>query len=202
MKKRSGTRALTLLLFLSTLLSACGGGGNTSSGTAAADQTSKPAGETTASTSPEPSAEFSGTLNVQLIGGFTDQDKTDPKTGVKTKGVYVLKEEFEKQYPGTEVNFVLMGWDSYNEKTQTMLQSGAADVYQLPGIATFAEQGLLEPLQPYIDKDNFDLGQYFDGQVEGWKAMGPEDTDLQILLYLKPLSLLLIQAPAESALAV
>ncbi|WP_229675687.1 extracellular solute-binding protein [Saccharibacillus kuerlensis] len=179
MKKKNSTLALTFLLLFSTLLSACGGG-NLSSSAATATQPSAKTGDSTAAASPAETAGLTGTLNVQMIGGFTEEDKTDPKTGLKTTGVRVLKEEFEKLYPGAEVNFVLMGWDSYNEKTQTMLQSNAADVYQLPGIATFAEQGLLEPLQSYIDRDKFDLDQYFGGQVEGWKAMGPEDTDLQI----------------------
>ena len=40
--------------------------------------------------------------------------------------------------------------------------------------------GLLEPLQPYIEKDNFDLNIYMPNQVEGWMAMGPDDTDLNI----------------------
>lgn len=48
------------------------------------------------------------------------------------------------------------------------------------GIAAFAEQGLLEPLQSYIDKDSYDLGSYLNGQVDGWKAMGPDDQELQI----------------------
>ncbi|CAM3979961.1 extracellular solute-binding protein [Saccharibacillus endophyticus] len=179
MKPKKSAWGLTSLLLISTLLSACGVG-NPSSSATTPNQPAKESGKAVASAAPVETTGLSGKLNVQLIGGFVEQDKTDPKTGAKTKGVYVLKEEFEKMYPGTEVNFVLMGWDSYNEKTQTMLQSNAADVYQLPGIATFAEQGLLEPLQSYIDQDGFDLNQYFYGQVDGWKAMGPEDADLQI----------------------
>lgn len=123
---------------------------------------------------------LTGTLKVQLVGDFSLEDKTDAISGKTSKGVKVLKEEFEKQYPNAAVEFVLMGWDNYNEKTQTMLQSGAADVYQVPGIAAFAEQGLLEPLQSYIDKDSYDLGSYLNGQVDGWKAMGPDDQELQI----------------------
>lgn len=167
----------TLLLASTMILSACGTNGN-SNGTAKANN-GPAATEGTPSAVPANEA-LTGTLKVQLVGDFSLDDKTDPISGTTSKGVKVLKEEFEKQYPDTTVEFVLMGWDNYNEKTQTMLQSGAADVYQVPGIAAFAEQGLLEPLQSYIDKDSYNLGNYLTGQVDGWKAMGPEDQDLQI----------------------
>jgi multiple sugar transport system substrate-binding protein len=123
---------------------------------------------------------MSGTLRVQFIGNFKMEDTTDPISGAKTVGVHYLKEEFEKLYPGVDVEFILMGWNSYTQKTQTMLQADEVDVVQVPGIALLADQGLLEPLQSYINKENFDLNIYMDNQVEGWMAMGPEDTDLSI----------------------
>lgn len=123
---------------------------------------------------------MSGTLRVQFIGSFKMDDTTDPISGAKTVGVHYLKEEFEKLYPGIDVEFILMGWDSYTQKTQTMLQADEVDVVQAPGIALLADQGLLEPLASYIDKDNFDLNVYMDNQVEGWMAMGPDDTELSI----------------------
>lgn len=171
---------ITLLFMFALVLSACGGTSTNDAG--AVNTTEKESNTETASTdSTSASGEgLSGTLKVQLIGDFSLEDKTDAITGQTSKGVKVLKDEFERLYPNTTVEFVLMGWDNYNEKTQTMLQSGAADVYQLPGIAAFAEQGLLEPLQPYIERDGFDLGIYLNGQVEGWKAMGPNDQEPEI----------------------
>lgn len=171
-----------MLLASAMILSACGTGGN-SNGTVQANE--QPAGSPAAAAENNGGAAagnetLTGTLKVQLVGDFSLEDKTDALSGDTSKGVKVLKEEFEKQYPGAEVEFVLMGWDNYNEKTQTMLQSGAADVYQVPGIAAFVEQGLLEPLQPYIDRDSYDLDSYLNGQVEGWMAMGPDDQDLAI----------------------
>ncbi|MCI3921096.1 extracellular solute-binding protein [Paenibacillus sp. TRM 82003] len=188
-KANSKSFVIVLLLLFAVTVSACAGG--TSSDGAAngseagkaveagATTSEKPAESAPAPTEPAAKA-LSGTLKVQMIGDFSFEDKTDPLTGKTAKGVKVLKEEFEKLYPGTKVEFVLMGWDNYNEKTQTMLQSGAADVYQVPGIATFAEQGLLEPLQPYIDRDSFDLDLYLNGQVDGWRAMGPNDKEPEI----------------------
>lgn len=121
------------------------------------------------------------TINVQLIGDFSMKDSTNPITGETVTGLEVLKEEFEKQHPGATVKFTLMPWDGYTEKTQAMLTSGEADVYQLPGIADFAAQGLLEPLQSYIDSDEeFNTDIFIDGQLENWKALGPDSKDLEV----------------------
>ena len=123
---------------------------------------------------------WSGSLKVQLIGDFSMDDKTDPLSGKKVNGVAVVKKEFERLYPGATMDFVLLGWDGYTQKTEAMLKSDGADVYQVPGIASLASQDLLEPLASYIEKDKFDLNLYIDNQVEGWKAMGPNDKELQI----------------------
>ncbi len=66
------------------------------------------------------------------------------------------------------------------KKTQAMITSNECDVYQVPAIASLAAQDLLEPLAPYIERDNFDLSMYIDGQIDGWKAMGTKDKDLEI----------------------
>lgn len=128
------------------------------------------------------SADWEGqSINVQMIGDFSQESSTDPLTGETVEGVEVLKEEFERQHPGATVEFTLMPWEGYTEKTQAMLTSGEADVYQMPGTADFAPQGLLEPLQPYIDEDDeFSLDIFIDNQVEGWKALGPDSEELEI----------------------
>ncbi len=123
---------------------------------------------------------LSGKLRVQLIGDFKEDDTTNPVSGQKVVGVHYLEEAFEQMHPGVDVEFILMGWDSYTQKTIVMAQANEADVFQVPGIATLAAQDLMEPLAPYIEKDNFDLGIYIDNQVEGWMALGSEDTELQI----------------------
>lgn len=58
-----------------------------------------------------------------------------------------------------------------------MILANEADVFQVPGISMMSDMDVLEPLQPYIDRDGFDLTQYFDGQVDGWKIMGPNDAE-------------------------
>lgn len=119
-------------------------------------------------------------LKVQWIGDFKSEDATNPISGETNKGLHVLEEEFEKQHEDIDLQFILMGWDDYQKKTQAMLIAGDSDVYQAPGIGSIAEQGLLEPLQPYIDRDGYDLSVYMDGQVDGWKVVGPEDSEPQI----------------------
>ncbi len=119
-------------------------------------------------------------VKVQLIGDFQQEDATDPVSGKTKQGVHVLEEAFEQLHPEFDLQYIIMGWDDYQKKTQSMMLSGEADVYQAPGIASLADQGLLEPLQPYIDADNFNLDVYIKGQVDGWKAVAPEDTELQI----------------------
>ncbi len=134
-------------------------------------------------TSAEASTESTGdktVLKVQLIGGFEQEDFTDPVSGEKLTGMHVVETEFEKQNPDIDVEFIYMGWDDYQKKTQAMMIGGEADVYQAPGISALAEQDLLEPLQPYIDEDGFDMSVYTEGQVEGWKVAGPEDEEAQI----------------------
>ncbi|ONI38296.1 hypothetical protein AN639_07825 [Candidatus Epulonipiscium fishelsonii] len=119
-------------------------------------------------------------LKVQWIGDFKQGDSTDPITGAKRKGLYVIEEEFERLYPEVDLQFVLIGWDDYVKKTQTMIMSNDADVYQVPGISGLVDQELLVPLDSYIQRDNYDLSIYLDGQVEGWKVAGPNDTEVQI----------------------
>ncbi len=119
-------------------------------------------------------------LKVQLIGGFEQEDFTDPVSGEKLTGMHAVETEFEEQNPDIDVEFIYMGWDDYQKKTQAMMIGGEADVYQAPGISALAEQDLLEPLQAFIDADNFDMSVYTEGQVDGWKVAGPEDTEEQI----------------------
>ena len=162
--KKPATIILLFMLILSAALVGCSKSSGTSSGT------------------DKSTGEWAGQeITVMMIGDFAMDDKTDPITGEKVKGVKVLKEKFEKEHPGATVKFVLMPWEGYTEKTQAMITSGEADVYQMPGVADFAPQDVLEPLQPWIDKDpDFNLDKFIDNQVDGWKVLGPDSKDLAI----------------------
>ena len=124
--------------------------------------------------------EWSGHLKVAMIGDVQMKDTTDPITGEKSRGLYVLKEEFERLYPGVTVDFVIMPWKNYVPNTQAMIAGKEADIFQMPGVNDFAAQGLLEPLQPFIDEDEFSLDHFSENLVEGWMTLGPDDEELQI----------------------
>ncbi|MEH7413795.1 extracellular solute-binding protein [Neobacillus drentensis] len=171
MRRGIFSRTTSLMLMVMLLLSAALVGCSSKSGGSSSE----------ASTSKSDGKWAGQKIKVMMIGDFAMDDKTDPITGQKTKGVKVLKQEFEKQHPGATVDFVLMPWEGYTEKTQAMITSNEADVYQMPGVADFAPQDVLEPLQPYIDKDpDFKLDKFIDNQVDGWKVLGPNSKELAI----------------------
>ncbi|MBM7570327.1 extracellular solute-binding protein [Aquibacillus albus] len=174
--------SLLALAFMFILVAALVGCSSDSGGSSSDGGSSNSGGSSSEGSSSGGDGEWAGqTVKVQLIGDFSMEDSTDPITGVKTPGLHVLKEEFESQHPGATVEFIIMPWEGYTEKTQAMLTSKEADVYQMPGIADFAAQGLLEPLQPYIDADDeFSLDIFIDNQVDGWKALPPESSELDI----------------------
>lgn len=173
MKKFVAFLLVTALVF--SMLVGCGGNAQGNGDSAANTNNSNDSSNVEVS-----DEKWSGTVKVQLIGGWEMESKTDPASGVKKEGLEVVKAEFEKRYPGATLEYYIMGWDSYQQKTQAMLTANDVDVYQVPGIASLADQGLLEPLTPYIERDNFDTSVYIDGQINGWKAMGPEDTELSV----------------------
>lgn len=119
-------------------------------------------------------------VRVQLIGSYTQEDAIDPITGAPLQGMHVVEEDFEKSHPDIDLEYVIIGWDDYQKKTQTMIMGDQADVFQVPGIALMAGQDVLEPLTPYIERDNFDLGIYLDGQVDGWRVQSPSDSQPEV----------------------
>ncbi|NLK28138.1 MAG: extracellular solute-binding protein [Clostridiales bacterium] len=184
MKKITRFFASILLVAMVILMVGCGASSkDTKDDKSAGNETASGSKETTTASSDKAEKESSGekvTLKVQWIGDFKLEDSTDPISGETRKGVKILEEEFEKQNPDIDLEYIIMGWDDYQKKTQSMIMAGEADLYQAPGIAALAAQDLLEPLQPYIDKDNFDIGVYIDGQIDGWKVVGVSDSDPQI----------------------
>lgn len=176
MKKSIGT-ALALILGL-CLLTACGSKPASAPNSTSSDsQTSRAPDENT----PDEPKTFSGTLRVQLIGSFSMDDFTDGTTGEKRNGLHVIKDDFETKYPGTTLEFIIMGWDDYVKKTQTMIMANEADVYNVPGIALMADMEVLEPLQPYLDADKeFNPDVYIEGQIDGWKVQPKGEKELAV----------------------
>lgn len=175
----------SLVMGLAAATVACASSACTPSGTASTQASSAGGQSSTAAqaSSAASSAKktYSGTLKVQLIGGFSMQDSTDGTTGKKVEGMHVIQSDFESKYPGAKLEFVIMGWDDYVKKTQTMIMANEADIYEVPGIALMADMDVLEPLQPMMDADkSFDKSVYLDGQIDGWKIQGPNDKELSV----------------------
>lgn len=171
MKKISYENKLFFLLAIISLLlmlAACSGGSGMDN-------------ETDDNDSDTEDGEWAGQeLKVMLVGDHEMESSTDPKIGEEKPGLEDLKEEFEDRHPGATVEFVIAPWEGYTEKTQALITSGGADVYQLPGIADYASQGVLEPLESYIEDNDYDLDKYIEGQVDGWKSLGPDDDEPKI----------------------
>ena len=178
MLNKKTTRTLVITLILVLLVAAFAGCTTDAGKDQPADKPNADAPKQEATGDSTENEKFEGTLKVQMIGGWKSEDSTDPQSGRKILGLHVLKEEFERLYPNATVEFVIMGWDNYNEKTQAMMTGNECDIYQVPGIANLVAQDLVEPLAPYIEKDNYDLGKFIPGQIEGWQAMGSMDTEL------------------------
>ncbi len=120
-------------------------------------------------------AETKTSLRVVLIGGYLYEDNTNAINGKAQLGVHVLEEMFEEQNPAIDLELIIMGWDDYQKKTQTMIMGNEADVFLAPGIALMGD--LLEDLTPYIERDSFDTSVFLDGQMLGWQAQGSFDAE-------------------------
>ncbi|WMJ84411.1 ABC transporter substrate-binding protein [Oscillospiraceae bacterium LTW-04] len=78
----------------------------------------------------------------------------------KEKGIEVTAE-----YQGT--------YDDLHQKLQAAYVSGttpAVTVMEIASIKTFAENGVLEPLSPYIKRDGIDMNDFYEGLLENCKV--------------------------------
>ncbi len=100
---------------------------------------------------------------------------------------------FEAAHPDIKIKTEHYPWSSYFDKIQTEMAGGTApDIMFLNEIPSYASRGVLEPLDSYIAKDNFAVGNYYadlmkifsyDGKVYGF----PRDNDTTVLYYNKDL---------------
>lgn len=91
--------------------------------------------------------------NVNLVKQFNE-------TVGKEKGIEVTAE-----YQGS--------YDDLHQKLQAAYVSGttpAVTVMEIASIKTFAENGVLEPLSPYISRDGIDMGDFYEGLLENCKV--------------------------------
>ncbi len=101
-----------------------------------------------------------------------------------------------KEHPEIKVETWNEPWDDYFTKIQALWASG--DSKTIPDIAflwptpKYAAEGVLENLDPYIQKSGYDLNDYWPGLLESAKYNGsvyglPRDIEVNILYYNKDL---------------
>ncbi len=116
-----------------------------------------------------------------------------PEEAVSHKQV---ADAFMKEHPEIKIETWNAPWNDYFTKIQSLWASG--DPKAVPDVAflwptpKYAAEGVLENLDPYIQKSNYDLNDYWGGLLESAKYQGsvyglPRDNEVNILYYNKDL---------------
>ena len=107
-----------------------------------------------------------------------------------------VADAFMKEHPEIKIETWNAPWDDYFTKIQALWASG--DPKAVPDIAflwptpKYAAEGVLENLDPYIQKSGYDLNDYWGGLLESAKYNGsvyglPRDNEVNVLYYNKDL---------------
>jgi multiple sugar transport system substrate-binding protein len=167
--KRS-TIVLTILLLLAMALAAC-------APVAPAD---------TASTGSEsaPAANEGVTTITWAFWGSPEEAASHERVG----------EAFMQEHPEIQIEFYNEPWGDYFTKVETLWASGDSaaipDVLFLWPTPKYAAQGVLENLDPYIEKSGYNLDDYWPALLESASYEGsvygfPRDIGLEVLYYNK-----------------
>jgi multiple sugar transport system substrate-binding protein len=180
------TRMLILLLLLS-VLTACGGSatpGSTPAGaTDSAGSSAAPSGSTAAQSSPA----AAGSQPVTIRWGFWGEP-SEKATHEK------VAQAFMQEHPEIKVEIWHQPWGDYFTKLQTLWASGdtqsVPDVFFLFPVPRYAADGVLENLDPWIQKSNLQLDDYWPALLESVKYNNsiyglPRDIGLEVLYYNK-----------------
>ncbi|MCX6029057.1 MAG: sugar ABC transporter substrate-binding protein [Chloroflexi bacterium] len=107
-----------------------------------------------------------------------------------------VAEAFMKQYPNITIEYFFAPWDDYFTKLKTLWAGG--DPKAIPDIMfmwptpSFAARGVLENLEPYIKKDNYNTNDYWPTLLDSARYKGdiyglPRDIEATVLYYNKKL---------------
>ena len=108
----------------------------------------------------------------------------------------LVADAFMKEHPEIKIETWNEPWDNYFTKIQALWASG--DPKAVPDIAflwptpKYAAEGVLENLDPYIQKSGYNLNDYWGGLLESAKYKGsvygfPRDIEVNVLYYNKAL---------------
>lgn len=113
---------------------------------------------------------------------------------VEEKNLRSLIAEFEKQNPDIKVELEIIPWVRVFDKLMISTAGGRPpDVTRLSSTwsAPLAAKGLLEPLDDYVKRDDYDLQDFFPQSLDGWgRYKGtlysiPTDIDVYAMYYNK-----------------
>lgn len=169
---------VTLLLILSTVLSACGAAAPAAEAPAA----DAPAAEAPAADAPAADTAPSGDA-VTIEYALWDANQLP--------AYQACADAFMAANPNIAVNITQSGWDDYWNTIQTGMVAGTApDVFtnHLAKYPEFAAKEQLIDIQPYVDADGVDVGVYLGQLADLWARDGkrfglPKDWDTIALVY-------------------
>ncbi len=88
----------------------------------------------------------------------------------------VVIPDFEAKHPNIKINLVIVTWDDFDTKMQTMIAAGTPpDIWSHwgpSGFADYVKRDLVADLTPYIEKDNFDLSDFIPEVLDIYKVDG------------------------------
>src|SRR6266545_497902 len=195
-------RIVAIMLATLMLLAACGGGTATPTTGGATAAPAAPAAEAT--TAPAAPAAEATTAPAAPAAEATTAPAASGDQVTVTWGFWGSPEEkashekvaaeFMKTHPNIKIEIWHQPWDDYFTKLKTLWASG--DSKQIPDVLflwptpSYAATGVLEDLDPYIQKNNYDLNDYWPSLLESAKLDGkvyglPRDSGLEVLYYNK-----------------
>ena len=113
-----------------------------------------------------------------LMIGYPDKDGLDPTTGNKVPGVGKLEEQFTAANSDVKLDIINIPWGAgatgYAPKTEAMIKTGEACLYEMPAAADYGRRGQLVNLDTMIDKDP-SFKNVWGGQLDDARSWGPDD---------------------------
>ncbi|MCB0031572.1 MAG: extracellular solute-binding protein, partial [Anaerolineales bacterium] len=106
----------------------------------------------------------------------------------------LVADAYMEANPNVTVELWAQPWGDYFTKLQTLWAAGddeaIPDVLFLSPVPQYAADGVLEPLDSYIDASGYDVGDYWNGAIDIMKYDGniygfPRDIGLEVLYYNK-----------------
>lgn len=113
---------------------------------------------------------------------------------VEEQSLRALIAEFEKRNPHIRVEIEITPWARMLDKLMISSAGGRPpDVTRISSewFPPIAAKGLLEPLDDYIERDNYDLDDFYPESIEGWGVWNgrvleiPTDIDIYAMYYNK-----------------